>query len=169
MGPRIGSADHRSAMSARGIGGCAIPRLRSPAIRWSARRSTLRYTGHPLLGQYPSLQACLPASAMDARGPGGKGRVLSSSGAVLALVIVGCLAAVGALTVMVVLLRRGISVPVVPVKAAPTEALPAAALSADAAPAAAGRAAAVARRSRRACLKPIPRGCRRTPTHTRPS
>ncbi len=40
---------------------------------------------------------------------------MSSSGAVLALVIVGCLAAVGALTVMVVLLRRGVSEPVIPV------------------------------------------------------
>lgn len=69
---------------------------------------------------------------------------MSSSGAVLALVIVGCLAAVGALTVMVVLLRRGVSVPVIPVKAAPAEALSAEALSADAAPAAAGRASAVA-------------------------
>jgi ribonucrease Y len=52
-----------------------------------------------------------------------KGAVLSSSGAVLALVIVGCLAAVGALAVLVVLLRRGASLPVVPVKALPTTAV----------------------------------------------
>jgi len=41
---------------------------------------------------------------------------------VLALVIVGCLAAVGALAVLVVLLRRGTTLPVVPAKADPAEA-----------------------------------------------
>jgi ribonucrease Y len=54
---------------------------------------------------------------------------LSGSGAVLALVIVGCLAAVGALAVLVVLLRKGAGLPTVQPNA-PTEAL-----SADAAPA----------------------------------
>jgi len=63
---------------------------------------------------------------------------LSSSGAVLALVIVGCLAAVGALAVLVVLVRRGASLPVVPLKARSE------AQSGDAAPAVAGRAVAAA-------------------------
>jgi len=63
---------------------------------------------------------------------------LSSSGAVLALVIVGCLAAVGALAVLVVLVRRGVSLPVVPLKARSE------AQSGDAAPAVARRAVAAA-------------------------
>jgi len=62
---------------------------------------------------------------------------LSTSGAVLALVIVGCLAAVGALAVLVIVLRRGSSLPAVPPRSAPTEAL-----SGDAVPAAAGHAGA---------------------------
>ena len=56
----------------------------------------------------------------------------------LALVIVGCLAAVGALAVLVVLVRRGGSLPVVPPKARSE------AQSGDAAPAVAGRAVAAA-------------------------
>ncbi len=52
--------------------------------------------------------------------------------------IVGCLAAVGALSVLVVLLRKGASLPAVPPKA------PSEAQSSDAAPAVAGRAAAAA-------------------------
>jgi ribonuclease Y len=55
---------------------------------------------------------------------------------VLALVIVGCLAAVGALAVLVVLLRRGATLPVVPVKAVPAEAKSAETVSAAALPAA---------------------------------
>jgi ribonucrease Y len=68
---------------------------------------------------------------------------LSSSGAVLALVIVGCLAAVGALAVLVVLLRRGATLPVAPVRATPTEVLSAESAPAAAVPAAAVPAAAV--------------------------
>jgi ribonucrease Y len=64
---------------------------------------------------------------------------LSNSGAVLALVIVGCLAAVGALAVLVVLLRRGASLPAAPPKAAPIEAP-----AAEAAPAVAARQTAAA-------------------------
>jgi ribonucrease Y len=60
---------------------------------------------------------------------------LSSSGAVLALVIVGCLAAVGALAVLVVLLRRGATLPVAPVRAAAAEAQSTETLSAAAIPA----------------------------------
>jgi ribonucrease Y len=56
---------------------------------------------------------------------------------VLALVIVGCLAAVGALAVLVVLLRRGATLPAAPVRAAPAEARSAEALSAAAVPVAA--------------------------------
>jgi ribonucrease Y len=65
---------------------------------------------------------------------------LSNSGAVLALVIVGCLAAVGGLAVLVVLLRRGASLPVAPPRADPIEAP-----AGEAAPAVAGRQAAAAR------------------------
>ena len=65
---------------------------------------------------------------------------MNSNGAVLALVVVGCLAALGALAVMVILLRRGASLPVAPPKAAPTEAL-----SGQAAPAAAERPVSAAR------------------------
>src|SRR5262249_14514185 len=39
-------------------------------------------------------------------GPGRRGATLSSSGAVLALAIVGCLAAIGALAILFVVLRR---------------------------------------------------------------
>jgi ribonucrease Y len=56
---------------------------------------------------------------------------------VLALVIVGCLAALSALGVVVVLLRRSVSLPAAPAKAARTEDLPV-----DAAPEAAARPAA---------------------------
>jgi ribonucrease Y len=60
-----------------------------------------------LLGQHPSLQAtCLPMAGGE-RAADGEGRNVTY-GAVLALAIVGCLAAVGALTVLVVLLRRGV-------------------------------------------------------------
>ena len=62
---------------------------------------------------------------------------MSTSGAVLALVIVGCLAAVGVLALLVILLRRGASLPVVPPKAAFSEAP-----SGEAAAAVAGHAAA---------------------------
>src|SRR5215471_8036211 len=48
---------------------------------------------------------CLP-SADDPRRPRRRGATLSSSGAVLVLAIVGCLAAIGALAVLVVVLRR---------------------------------------------------------------
>jgi ribonucrease Y len=63
---------------------------------------------------------------------------LSSNGAVLALVIVGCLAALSALGVVVVLLRRSVSLPA----AAPAKATRTETLSVDAAPEAAGRPAA---------------------------
>jgi ribonucrease Y len=45
--------------------------------------------------------------ASDVRGQGGRGAVLNISGPVLAVLIIGCLAAVGALAVLIVLLRRG--------------------------------------------------------------
>jgi ribonucrease Y len=60
-----------------------------------------------LLGQYPSPQATRLPMTGGERVADGEGRTVTY-GAVLVLAIVGCLAAVGALTVLVVLLRRGV-------------------------------------------------------------